>query len=273
MSRIQNILDKAERDGAVHRLRVLDEANRSPAPMEPAIVVTSPPIDLPGAVAPVSAAVTARPARGARLHPLLVAATTGAATAEQYRALRTRILHADTGTAVNVVLVTSPGRGEGKSLTVASLGLSMAQEFQRRTCVVDANLRDPHLHRLFGIDASPGLADVLVGGALLEEAFFELDQYHLTVLPAGNAPAHPAELLGTTAMRRVLETLRSRFDCVVIDAPAAAPLADVGVLTPLVDSVLMVVRAGCTPKPAIHDAVAALDDGKLLGIILNDTAA
>ena len=71
-------------------------------------------------------------------------------------------------------------------------------------------------------------------------------------------------------MRRVLDALRSRFDIVLIDAPAAVPLADVGVLQPLVDSVLLVVRAGVTTKPAIHDTIAALDGSRLLGVVLND---
>jgi len=192
--------------------------------------------------------------------------------AEQYRALRTRILHADNGSAVRVVLVTSPGRSEGRSLTVANLGLAMAQEYQRRICVVDADLRNPQQHRLFGIPEGPGLADVLAGRASLDEACATLEEHHITVLPAGTTPAHPAELLGTTTMRRTIEALRSRFDCVIVDGPGAIPLADVGILTPLVDSVLMVVRAGLTSKPAIHDAIATMDGGKLLGMVLNDAA-
>ena len=88
----------------------------------------------------------------------------------------------------------------------------------------------------------------------------------------GKQPARPAELLGTTAMRRTLDALRARFDRIVIDAPAAMPLADVGILTPLVDSVLLVVRAAITSKPSIHDAVTAIDNSKLLGIVLNEAA-
>ena len=73
-------------------------------------------------------------------------------------------------------------------------------------------------------------------------------------------------------MRRLLDTLRSQFDRIVIDAPAAAPLADVGILTPLVDSVLLVVRAGVTSKPAIQDAINSIDQAKLLGVVLNEAA-
>jgi Mrp family chromosome partitioning ATPase len=99
-----------------------------------------------------------------------------------------------------------------------------------------------------------------------------IEEHHITVLPAGTPSGHPAELLGTTTMRRTIDALRSHFDCVLIDAPAALPLADVGILTPLVDSVVMVVRAGVTSKPAIHDAIASIQDAKLLGIVLNESA-
>ena len=170
------------------------------------------------------------------------------------------------------MLVTSPGRGEGKSLTVANLGLTMAQDYQSRICVLDADFRSPQQHRLFGLHESPGLSDVLIGHTPLEEALVTIEEHRMTVLPAGRPPDHPAELLGTPAMRRTLDALRSHFDRVVIDAPAATPLADIGVLMPLVDHVVLVVRAGVTSKPAIHDAVAAIDPAKFIGLVLNEAA-
>ena len=210
---------------------------------------------------------------GARLSPSLIAGMSPSGiAAEQYRALRTRIVHRENGGAVNVVLITSPGRGDGKSLTVGNLGLAMAQEYQQRVCIVDADFRSPQQHRLFGLYEAPGLSDVLTGRVSLDEALISLQEHHVSVLPAGTRSAHPAELFGTTAMRRTLEALRSRFDRIIIDAPAATPLADVGILTPLVDSVVLIVRAGVTSKPAIHDAIAAVDAGKLLGIVLNEAA-
>jgi capsular exopolysaccharide synthesis family protein len=210
---------------------------------------------------------------GARLDPRLLPALAADATAtEQYRALRTRILHADNGVPVSVVLVTSPGRAEGKTLTAANLGLTMAQEYQRRICIVDTDLRHPEIHRLFGLPEAPGLAEVLTGDAALEDALVTIEEHQLTVLPGGHTPGRPAELLGTVAMRRTIEALRSQFDRVLVDAAAASPLADVGILTPLVDAVLLVVRAGITSRPAIHDAVAAIDPSKLLGMVLNEAA-
>jgi capsular exopolysaccharide synthesis family protein len=276
MSRIQNILDKAEREGAVRRIRPLADRPMAgvafvdpPATLSPPPAVVAPEADVSVATAPAQVRVLS----GARLSPSLIAAMSpSGVAAEQYRALRTRIVHRETGGPVNVVLVTSPGRGDGKSLTVANLGLAMAQEYQQRICIVDADFRSPQQHRLFGLPEAPGLSDVLTGRVSLEEALVALEEHHISIMPAGTRSAHPAELFGTTTMRRTLEALRSRFDRLVIDSPAAAPLADVGILTPLVDSIVLIVRAGVTSKPAIHDAIAAVDAGKLLGIVLNEAA-
>jgi protein-tyrosine kinase len=296
MSRIQNILAKAEREGSVRRMRGADPAPpvtafddvaamvppAAPVPIAPGIALpaTTTIPSLPLAAMPVieerrqeEPAHPVSPSRivtNARLDRRVLAATaTDSMAAEQYRALRTRMLHSDNGNAVHVVLITSPGRGEGKTLTAANLALTMAQDYQRRICLVDADLRYPQLHRLFGLPDGPGLSDVLSGHVPLDEALVTIEDQQITILPAGRAHGRPAELLGTTTMRRTLEALRTQFDRVVVDAPAAAPLADVGILTPLVDSVLLVVRAGVTVKPAIHDAI---DPSKLLGVVLNEAA-
>jgi capsular exopolysaccharide synthesis family protein len=273
MSRIQNILERAERDGGVRRMRSVTE---------PAGATLA--VDLPLAVAPTVEEVTApvpdiavqpdvRTVRAQLDRALVAAIDPGAFAAEQYRALRTRVTHFDHGASVATLLVTSPGRGEGKSVTAANLALTMSQDLQSRICLLDADLRHSRIHRLFGVPDSPGLAEVLAGRAEIADALVALEDHALTLLPAGQMPAHPAELLGSTAMRRMLQTLRSRFDRVIIDAPSAAPLADVGILTPLVDSVVLVVHAGTTTKPAIQEAVTSIGASKLLGLVLNGAAA
>jgi len=268
MSRIQRILEKAEGDGSVRRL--WDTADGATAPSFP-----SEPLRGSGAGKPrgdVGASLkSSRSLSGGELHPLLVAALAPqSATAEQYRALWTRIPHNQDGSAVRVVLVTSPGRGEGKSLTAAALGLTLANENQRRICLVDADLRTPRLQRLFGVPDGPGLSDVIVGDSSLDDVMVPFKDGRLTIVTAGHAPVHPAKLPETSTMRSALDPLRARFDHVVMDAPSAVPPADVGILAPLVDGVLLVVRAGMTSKLAIHDAIGAIDRSKLLGIVLND---
>jgi hypothetical protein len=193
MSRIQNILERAERDGGVRRTRTMtDGAGGSVLALdEPTAVVTAPIVDAPaaGGIAPAAAA---RTMRASRLDPNLVAALApGAQSAEQYRALRTRVVHADHGAAVDVILISSPGRGEGKSLTAANLALTMAQDFQSRICIVDANLRHSRIHSLFGVSETPGLAEVLAGQAALSDALICLEDQQITMLP-GRPPSRPS---------------------------------------------------------------------------------
>lgn len=278
MSRIQHILDKAEREGAVRRVRsetavATEDAPPAQTRREMPRYAAAPAPSAQDIAAPAVPPLTAaRVVAGAHIDPRVVThATSDTAVAEQYRALRTRIVHADPLSPINMVMVTSPGRGAGKTLTAGNLAMTMAQEWQRRICIVDADLRHPQLHRLLGLPDGPGLCDVLAGTATLDEALVTLEEHGVTVLPAGRVPAHPAELLGTTAMRRTLEALRTQFDRIVIDAAPAAPLADVSILAPLVDRVLMVVRAGVTTKPQIHEAVSTIEPSKLLGFVLNGT--
>jgi len=276
MSRIQNILARADRDGHARRLRGHDVLASSGggllAPVADGAVQRDEPNEGDALAGVDDLIPLTRLVVGARLDPRLVTAySTDSVAIEQYRALRTRVLQADTSWAVRVLLVTSPGGGEGRTLTAANLGLAMAQDHSRHTCLVEADLRKPQLQRLFGLPDGPGLCDVLSGRAALTDALVTLEEHQITILPAGQLPSHPAELLASSAMRRVVDTLRAQFDRVVMDAPAVAPLADVGILTPLVDGLLLVVRAGATAKPAVRDAISSLDRSKLLGLVLNES--
>jgi len=301
MSSIQNILEKAEREGAaLHTSRLVVPATPATAAPPPPPVAASVPLTIdiptppaadgsavivPGGPSAHTAHVTvpiahapSAPAADAimhctvRLNPLLVAGLSPKSlAAEQYRQLRTRLAHAEGAQNMRTVLVTSPQKGEGKSITSANLALTMAQELQRRVVIVEADLRKPSLRHLFGLPPGPGLAEYLAGAAELKDVMRFLPDHNLTVLDAGVSPANPAELLGSTAMRRLLDHLRTRFDRVILDTPPVLPLADVAVLAPLVDGALMVVRAGVTPKPAIENALRAFDSSRLLGVVLNES--
>ena len=323
MSRIQDILSKAERDGTARRTRGLndeyaarpavDETAQArgfveppparPLPQEPRIapVVPDParqarprrsePQPAPAA-GPRSDTIATPAARQPHLpaashhdiavdHPpraiadldthLVAALAPASLAAEQYRSLRTRIKRVENGRALRAIAVTSPNKGDGKSLTAANLALTMAQEFNQRVLLIDCDLRRPTVHQLFGLSDGPGLGDVLMNVAELDQALVHLPDHHLTVLPAGLPPSRPAELLGSATMRRLLDTLRTRFDRILIDVPPVAPLADLHILAPMVDGLLMIVRAGVTPKPAIERALAGLDASKVLGLVLNES--
>jgi len=274
MSRIQDILSKAEREGGMRRVGAMDARAepRQDAPpagvptsalrrREPPAVHEAPPLENPLPVA-----------EAGRFDALLVAVLAPhSLAAEQYRTLRTRLMMLEEGRARRVLLVTSPAKGDGKSITAANLALTMAQEFNRRVVLLDADLRRPSVHALLGIRQEPGLVDVLGGRAALDDVLVHLPELHLTVIPAGLPPAQPAELLGSTAMRRMLETVRSRFDRAIVDVPPVIPLADVGVVAPQCDGVLLVVRAGATPKPLIERALGSFEQERVLGVVLNES--
>ena len=281
MSRIQNILDKAEREGATLRT--------SRVGVPPPTVGVPPALDIPpqpgsdiaGVIAPGAPAVNPGAMAGAaadveyftvRLNPMLVAGLAPMSpAAEQYRTLRTRLGQAEGTSALRSVLITSPQKGEGKSITAANLALTMAQELQRRVVIVKADLRKPSLQPIFGLPPGPGLAEFLSGAAELKDVMKSLAEHHLAVIPGGHAPMNPAELLGSTAMRRLVDHLRTRFDRVILDTPPVLPLADVAVLAPLVDGILMVVRAGFTTRSAIENALRSFDSSRLIGVVLNES--
>ena len=297
MSRIERILDKADREGRTRRTTgVGDEASPGDASSaavgrldadvaRPRRAPAADRLELvePRAAAPLSGASPAEapggfdaqapdelPAEPLSLSPLLVAAhAPHSMAAEQYRAIRTRIAQAEAaepGRTYRSIVVTSATAGDGKTLTTLNLALTMAQEFHRRVIAVDADLRNGSLHRLLGLGARPGLADVLAGEVTLDEALVDLVDYGLTVLPAGTRPERPAELLGSAAMRSLTDTLGTQFDRILFDTPPALPLADVPTLAPLADGIILVVRAGRTPRQSLEQAIAGLDPARVLGL-------
>jgi receptor protein-tyrosine kinase len=273
---MQSILEKAEREGAVMRVRSRpDQAGVVPsaASVEMSVAAMSGAASAMGMASQAGVAPVARTSPAIRLNRALVAAAASESpAAEQYRALCARIAHADQGAATSIILVTSPGAREGKSLTAANLALTMAREYRRPTCIVDANLRSPRLQELFGLPDGSGLSDVLAGRAPLEEALTTIENLGVTVLSSGACPQHPAELLGSPLMRQTLESLRLHFDRIIVDTSAALARADMGLLTPLVDRIVLVVRAGVTAKASITDVVTTLDATRLLGVVLNEAA-
>jgi capsular exopolysaccharide synthesis family protein len=283
MSRIQDILAKAERDGTARRL-----PSTSPGMVTSPATVLTPQFDtaalepgpfaapMPGVddMSTVSHAVTAEPrAARATLHPALVTAIAPhSEIAEQFRAIRSKLTQREEQGPLRTIGITSPASGDGKSVTAANLALAMAQELQRSVVLIDGDLRTPGVHGLFATERGPGVTEVLSGEATLDDALIHLPEFRLTLLPAGGTADYPTELLGSTSMRRMLDALSARFDRILLDLPPALPLADVGTLAPHLDGVLMVVRAGFTQRPALDQALGVFDEQKVLGVVLNEAS-
>lgn len=189
---------------------------------------------------------------------------------ESYRSLRTNINFAAVGTPIRSLVVTSSVPAEGKSTTVANLAMAMALD-SKRVIIVDADLRRPSQHKLFKIDSSPGLTDLLVGTHTLEEVIRETGVAGVQVIPAGSPPPNPAELLGSTAMGHLLATLEASADVVLFDTPPALAVADSVVLASRTNGVVLVIGYGETKKTNTRKAMEILSraNAHVLGTVLN----
>ncbi|MFN3596555.1 MAG: polysaccharide biosynthesis tyrosine autokinase [Rubricoccaceae bacterium] len=210
---------------------------------------------------------------------------------ETYRHLRTSVQFSRPGVLVETILVTSAGAGEGKSTTAANLAITMAQA-GRRTLLIDADLRRPRQHDLFGLPRDTGLAQILAVGDTSPDALrqwmemFRIPGEHpLYVLPTGgeaSSPAddakpspwrieNPAELLGSPRMREVLRQYRRMFDVVVIDSPPVLAATDAVLLSTQADATVVVTCAGKTKGADIEQALDHLADvgAHVVGGILN----
>jgi capsular exopolysaccharide synthesis family protein len=206
----------------------------------------------------------------ARVEPHLVAVTDPRSPhAEQYRSLRTRVLHAGEKRKVQALVVTSAGPMEGKTVTALNLAWLLAQTDGVRAILVDGDLRNPCAADYLGIDAPTGLSEVLAGEAKLAETIIKLEPSGLHLLPGGSTRDTVAEILSGPKFNAVLSELRRMFDYVIIDAPPLGIFTDATVLINRADSALVVVRSGKTRFAALDRVLEPLPRERLLGVVLN----
>ncbi len=184
--------------------------------------------------------------------------------AEQYRVLLARLDRIHATRPMRAVAITSCARGEGRSVTAVNLALTAARE-GREVALVECDLRKPSLARLLDLTPRGGLAEVVEGKVDLAQALSRVDG--VMVLCAGEA-RDPAAVVRNPRLAMTLDTLRASFPLVVLDAPPALALADAGRLAALVGGIVLVVKAGETPRDVVRLAVETLGD-RLLGIVLN----
>ena len=200
---------------------------------------------------------------------------------ESYRALRTRLFHVLADLQPKVIMLTSASPKEGKSTTCANLGVALAQA-DKSTLLMDCDLRNPVLHKIFALRNFRGLVDVLVGAydlqAVLQEPF-----PNLRVVTAGPVPHNPSELLSSERFAEVVSQVHQRFDYLLIDSPHVlmdssplGALADPVILSTqadgMVDGVLLVLDAHSTDKKTLQQAVHMLETAgaNILGTIVNN---
>ncbi len=190
--------------------------------------------------------------------------------AESFRAVRTNLHYLGVDKPHRKLLVTSAFPKEGKSTSVANLGVTIALGGSR-TLVIDADLRRPSLHRFFRVSSKVGLTSVLIGEADLGQAVQATELPELFVLPSGPLVMNPAELLGSRRLAEMVRTLQDQYDFLVFDSPPVAVASDPLVLVDVSDGVVLVVRSGAVARQAVMRAKQQLEGVKanILGVVVN----
>jgi succinoglycan biosynthesis transport protein ExoP len=192
------------------------------------------------------------------------------AFSEAFRGIRTNVLFSSADEGSKSIVVTSTGPGEGKSVVSANVAMSLALAGQR-VILIDADMRRPKAHELFGTSLEPGLSNVMVGDAKASDTVKRTLTPNLWLMAAGKHPPNPAELLGSKRFRDFLESLAQHFDWIIIDSPPVMAVTDASVIAHSASGVIFVVGAEMTSRGSAKAALEQLDSMKprYIGGILN----
>ena len=207
-----------------------------------------------------------------RVEPRLVSITQPNSTyCEEYRSLRTHVLHKSQRQKLQSIVVASVNPSEGKSVTALNLSWMLAQTDGVKALVIDSDLRMPSLADYLGIETEKGLSDVLAGTASLADCIIRLEPSGLHILPGGAARQDVAELISGPRFRDILTEARDMFDFIIVDAPPLGIFTDATVLINHADGALLVVRANRTRYSVIDRVLEPLPKERFLGVILNQS--
>lgn len=187
---------------------------------------------------------------------------------EEFRVLRSRLYQMQEKTGIKKLLITSALPREGKSFVAANLAQVLCHRNGRRALLVDADLRAPNLHKMFGIASKPGLSDYLLGEKDLFDVISAAPADGLFTIPAGNLARNPAELATNGRLKHLFAQVETLFDWIIVDSPPV-PVSETGLLATYCDAVLLVVRSETTPFHIARKARAELEDRLLIGVVLN----
>jgi capsular exopolysaccharide synthesis family protein len=207
-----------------------------------------------------------------RVEPRLVAITQPHSNyCEEYRSLRTHILHKSQRQKLQSIVVASVGPSEGKSVTSLNLAWLLAQTDGVKALIIDSDLRMPSLSDYLGIETDKGLSEILAGRANLTDSIIRLQPSGLHLLPGGEARSDVAELISGPKFKEILREARELFDFVIIDAPPLGIFTDATVLINHADGALMVIRSGRTSYATVDRILDKLPRDRMLGVVLNES--
>jgi exopolysaccharide/PEP-CTERM locus tyrosine autokinase len=203
---------------------------------------------------------------------LMVVGRPGSAIAEQFRFLRSKLIKPETGKRPRTLLITSALQGEGKTFVASNLAATLAQGLDEYVLLVDADMRNPRVHKVFGYDrTSQGLSSHLTQDIPLENVLRNTSVGKLTVLPAGEDIENPVELLSSTKMKGLIAEVRDRYPdrFVIFDSPPMELAPETLVLAKEVDGIYLVVLRAKTPRDVVSSTLERFHKDKFMGVILN----
>ena len=205
-------------------------------------------------------------------YPLVALGRVGP-SGEQFKILREQINKICSELGHRTIMVTSPAKRDGKTTVAANLAAAMALDFEQQVLLIDADLRSPSIHRYFGVGSSPGLSEYLGSnnGVDLVKYVQNTSLPGLRILPAGKSSSVSAELLATERMKNLIREIPEMFPGhqIIVDTSPVLSTSDPLVLSRLIDGVVMVVRAGKTPRSCLSAAFKSLASNKIVGVVLN----
>ncbi|MFH1351241.1 MAG: polysaccharide biosynthesis tyrosine autokinase [Pseudomonadota bacterium] len=189
---------------------------------------------------------------------------------EAYRGIRTSILFSSAESEPQVILVSSAGPREGKTISTINLAVTMAQSGSK-VIILDCDMRRPKVHKIFDIPRDQGMTNLLVGNMEIKSAIFNTPIPNLDVIPCGPIPPNPSEILGSSRMTKLLEILKKNYTRILIDTPPITAVTDAVVLSKSVDGVVIVIRTNETAREIIQNGLSQLKSvgSNVLGAILN----
>jgi len=191
---------------------------------------------------------------------------------EAFKALRTRIQYSKIGSdALKTILVTSSAPSEGKTTLAVNLAGTFAQT-NKKTVIIDADLRKPRIHSVFNANKYPGMIDYLFGQATLEEIIRPTELENLKYVPSGTIPPNPSEMIESKPMQDFLAEMRRRFDVVIVDSAPIIAVTDSEILSTFVDATILVVSAEVTEFDLMTKAAELIKNGgsSFIGAVLNN---
>lgn len=201
----------------------------------------------------------------------LVAVTDdGSLSAEKYRVLATRLNHLQQQRPIKKLVITSASSQEGKSVTSCNLALTFAKRMNKRVLLIEGDLRQPAVANLLGVIPQKGISEWFSKGHPVSECLFHVADLPLWILPAGDPPEHPLDILQSDRVPEMLNQFMAWFDWILIDSPPILPMADLALWSRQSDGLIMVVRQDHTPKKFIAKAMDAIEKSKLLGVVFNE---